>query len=167
MGIFTWFYGEPPKRLKVKQVYAVAFSQDGRVLVKVHHVGDKTDYNLIGGKPEKFDKNREDTLRREYVEEVNTTLKKDVYMLGYQEVNEGNGVPIYAQIRMVAMIDKIGEIKPDPDGGEIYERLLVPPKRAIDLLGWGEIAEKVVNGAVEIAKEKFGLKFTNTTEERV
>ena len=167
MGVFTWFYGEPPTNLKVKQVYAVAFSEDGRVLVKVHHLKDKTDYNLIGGHPESFDKDREETLRREYIEEVNTTLKKDVYMLGYQEVREGKDIPVYAQIRMVALIDKIGESKPDVDGGEVYERLLVSPKTAIKLLNWGSIGKKVVNGAVKIAKEKFGLKFTNTKEEYV
>lgn len=167
MGIFTWFYGEPPESLKVKQVYAVAFSNDGRVLLKVNKLANKVDYNLIGGKPEVFDQDREATLRREYIEEVNTTLQKNVYMLGYQEVNEGNGVPVYAQIRMVAMIDKIGEVLPDPDGCEIYERLLVSPKRAIELLGWGEIAEKVINGAVKIAHEKFELKFTNKKEEYV
>lgn len=167
MKVFTWFYGEPPKDMEVRQVYAIAFSSDGRVLLKIKQTKQGAIYTLAGGHIEKFDKDREEALRREYVEEVNTTLQKDIYLIGYQEVREAKDVPVYAQIRMVAMIDKIGENRPDLDGGEVYERLLVSPKRAIKLLNWGRIGKQVVNGAVKIAKEKFGLKFTNKQEDFV
>lgn len=155
----TWKNGEPPKSLPVSQVYAIVFNKEGKTLLKVEEKHGKKIYGMIGGTPEVFDSDRIATLKREFLEEVNTTLKDPIYLVGYQEIDEENGKPIYAQLRMVAMIDKIGPKLPDPDTGEIYDRILTTPQNAIDLLGWGEIAKKQIEKACLIAKEKFKLKF--------
>lgn len=155
-----WFEEEVPSNLEVHQVYAVVFDENGNVLLKGESKKDgRIIYSLAGGTPEDFDKDRIATLRREYIEEVNTTLKDPIYYIGYQYVDEENGIAPYAQVRMTAMIDNIGESKPDPDNEKTYERILVPPQKAIELLNWGDIGPKLVRKAVEVAKEKFSLKF--------
>ena len=62
---------------------------------------------------------------------------------------------------MVALVDKIGEKKPDPDNGETYDRILVTPEKAIDLLNWGECGKMQIEAAYKIAQEKFGTKTTD------
>lgn len=68
---------------------------------------------------------------------------------------------------MSAIIDSIGIRQPDPDTGITYDRLLTTPKRAIELLNWGEVGERQVNEALRIAKEHLGLKEFSTKEEYV
>ena len=162
-----WHYGEPPKDMQVRQVYAIVFDKGGRTMLKSEMVGDRRVYGMIGGTPESFDKDRIETLKREYLEEVNTTLKDPVYLVGYQIIEGDRDLPPYAQIRMVAMIDKIGKKQPDPDTGETSDRLLTSPENAIKLLGWGESAEKPIRRAFEIAKEKFNLKAADCEDEWV
>ena len=162
-----WHGGEPPQNLKVKQVYAVMFSSDGRIMLQIKIRNNKKMYSLSGGTPEPYDKTLIDTLKRELIEEVNTTIKDDIYLVGYQLVNENNGKPKYAQLRMAALIDKIGVKQPDPDTGETYDRVLVSPTNAIKLLDWGEIGKMIIEEACLIAQKKFGLNFSNTNEEYV
>ena len=156
----TWHYGEPPKNMPVRQVYAIAFDIKGRVLLKVENKNGKTVYSMFGGTPEDFDKDRIATLKREFVEEANTTLKEPIYLVGYQEIEGDGDRPTYAQLRMVALIDKIGQKQPDPDNGETYDRILVAPEKAIELLGWGEVGKKQIEQATKMLDEKFGIKTT-------
>ena len=160
-----WHYGETPKDMQVRQVYAIVFDKYGRTMLKCDMKNGKRCFGMIGGTPETFDKDRIATLKREFLEEVNTTLKDPIYLVGYQIIEGDRDLPPYAQIRMVAMIDKIGEKKPDPDNGKISERILTTPEKAIKLLGWGESAEKPIMRAFEIAKEKFNLKPTSLEDE--
>lgn len=156
MGLFTWFNGDVPKDMKIKQVYGILFVVDGRVLLRIENIDNKKYYSLAGGKPEESDNDIEDTLRREVKEEVNSTIYGPE-MLGYQAVDEENGKPIYAQVRMVALIDKIGEVLPDPDNGLTYERLLTHPSKAIKYLNWGTSGELMINQAVKVATEKLNI----------
>ena len=166
MGVFEWHSGEVPENLKIKQVYGILFSTDGRVLLKCEVKRDGKCYSLAGGKPEAFDDGIEGTLRREVLEEVNCTIKEPI-LVGYQEVNEGNGIPPYAQVRMTAIVDKIGKLQPDPDNGETYERLLTPPQRAIELLNWGKEGRLQVEEALKIAQDKLGVKLVNSEDEYI
>ena len=154
-----WFNDDVPIDMDITQVYGVVFTEDGKTLLKHEIKNGELVYSLAGGTPEDFDKTREDTLKREFLEEVNTTLKGDIFYLGYQEVNECNGKPKYAQIRMTAIIDKIGTKQPDPDNGKTYGRVLVSPENAIKLLDWKATGEAIINRAVEIAKKNFNIEF--------
>lgn len=156
-----WNYGTVPQNLKITQVYGIVFNQNGQLLLKVENKKGKKVYSFAGGTPEIFDKNPEATLRREFIEEVNTTLQKEIYLVGYQYIDEENGTPPYAQMRVTALIDNIGDVQPDPDNGETYERLLATPQKAITLLGWGEVGKLQIEEAVKIAKEKFDICFKN------
>lgn len=147
----TWCPGEVPASLPVTQVYGIVFDPQGRILLKVEKKGDKQIFGLAGGTPEDFDTDRIATLRRELLEEVNTTLGEKVVHIGYQRIEGDGNRPPYAQVRMAAVIDKIGVRRPDPDNGETYGRLLCSPERAISLLGWGEVAKKQIRLAVEVA----------------
>ena len=99
------------------------------------------------------DKSIEDTLKREFIEEANITLK-NIHLLGYQLVEEDNGVKPYAQVRMIAQIDKIFENRPDLDNGKLYERVFKTPKETINLLNWGEVGRKQIEEAVKLAKKE-------------
>lgn len=159
MAIIKWKSGQVPQEMEIRQVYGIIFNRDGRILLRSYVEKGKRKYNFAGGTPESFDRDIEDTLRRELLEEINTTIRKPL-LVGYQEINEENGKPIYAQVRMCSIIEAIGEKKPDPDNGETYDRLLTTPSKAIDLLGWGEVAKCQIEEAFELAKKELGLKVT-------
>ena len=101
---------------------------------------------------------RAETLRREFAEEANTIVGNPV-MVGYQLVDEEDGSEKYAQIRMTALIESIGEPKPDPDrpGKWFYGRYLTSPSDAARLLNWGEVGVQQVLDAFEMAKKEFGI----------
>lgn len=149
--IITWHNDKVPEGIKIKQVYGLLFMKDGRMLLRI----EDGFHSLAGGKPE-LGEDISATLRREVIEEVNTTIYNPIY-LGYQLVDEENGKEPYAQVRMIAMIDTIGECLPDPDNGKTYQRLLTCPSKVIEYLNWGEVGKLMIESSVELAKEKFGL----------
>lgn len=71
---FIWHNGEVPATLKVKQVYGLLFTKDGRMLVRIEKAPSGKNYSLAGGTPEAYDKDLEATLRREVIEEVTPKL---------------------------------------------------------------------------------------------
>ena len=166
MAKFTWKSAPVPEGMEIRQVYGILFSKDGRMLLKVEDKNGRSVYSMAGGHPETFDADMAATLAREVDEEINSSVFAPVYV-GYQEVDEENDAPLYAQVRMTALLSSVGESRPDPDNGETYKRLLAPPVRAKTLLGWGRIAEEQIDAAKRIAEREYGLKFENTKEEYV
>lgn len=145
---YKWCNGKVPKDIEIKQVYGIAFNTDGNIFLRI----DNGIYKLTGGRPEIEDKSIEDTLRREFIEEANITIK-NIHLLGYQLVDENNGLKTYAQVRMIAQIDEIFENRPDLDNGKLYERVFKSPKETIKLLNWGEIGKNQIEEAVKLAKK--------------
>ena len=145
MATYQWVSGAVPKDLPIRQVYGIAFDDKGRILLRI----ENGKYQLTGGKPEPYDATMEDTLKREFMEEANITLK-NIHMLGYQYVEEDSCA--YAQVRMIAQIDEIMEQRPDPDNGEIYRRLLTSPENVKKYLNWGEVGNAQIDDAVALAK---------------
>ncbi len=166
MAKFIWRNGNVPDNMQIKQVYGILFSTDGRTLLVAEKLADRIKYSLPGGHPENIDKTLEDTLRREVLEEVNILIKNPI-IVGYQEVDEEDGSCLYAQVRMAAVIDKVGEKIPDIANGKTYDRLLVPPSKAIKLLNWGEVGYSQTMLAVEIAENQFGIKLLVEKEEYI
>ena len=161
----TWHEGKVPDNLPITQVYGLIFTSDGRILVRVEKKKDKTVYSLAGGTPEDFDTDNVATLRRELIEEINTTIF-DPILVGYQLI-EGDRSYDYAQLRMAAIIDKIGPKQPDPDNGKTYDRLLTTPEKAIKLINWGDVGKKQIEQAFEIVRKHFNIAVTNETDEYV
>lgn len=138
----------PPSDMRITQVYGIIFTQDGHLVLRV----DGTKYSLAGGHPEVTDVDIEATLTRELDEEINVSVR-DMRVLGYQEVNEEDGTPLYAQLRLTGVVSDIRESRPDPDTGRTYRRLLVSPIRATYLLDWGKVGDLQVEAAVRVARE--------------
>jgi len=166
MAKFIWCNGNVPNNMQIKQVYGILFSTDGRIFVMAERLADRIKYCLPGGHPEDIDKTLEDTLRREVLEEVNISVKNPI-IVGYQEVNEEDGSCLYAQVRMAALIDKVGEKTPDIANGKTYDRLLVSPSKAIELLNWGEVGYLQIMSAVEIVEAKYSIKLSVDTEKYI
>lgn len=83
----------------------------------------------------------------------------------YQEVRgDGDRAP-YAQVRMVCRVDKIGERLLDPDNGKTYERVLVSPEKAKFLLSWGDIGNRIIEKATEVAKDEYKITANETDSE--
>ena len=112
MANFTWLKKELPPNIDIRQVYGIVFSDTGNILLRV----EDNKYKLTGGKPELFDSNLKETLKREYLEELNIEIK-DIHYLGYLLVEE-DSKERYAQVRMIAKIKNIGNVRPDKDNGK-------------------------------------------------
>lgn len=166
MANFIWYKGEVPEGVTVKQVYGIMFTADGRIMIKIDPCWEGVETpGLAGGRPEDYDKDREATLRRELIEEVNTTIKYPV-MLGYQTYFDGKEILPYVQVRMIALIDEIGPLQPDPDNGKTYKRLLTSPEKTIKVLNW-DCGKEMIEDAVELAKKEYGIDKYNDIDEYV
>ncbi len=156
MAKYTWIKKEVPKNLEIKQVYGVVFSDAGNILLRV----EDNKYKLTGGKPEVFDSNLKETLKREYREELNIELK-DIYYLGYLLVEE-NSNEKYAQVRMIAKIKKVGNIQPDKDNGKVYKRFMANKKNVKNYLKYPDLAgNQLIDDAILMAKEKYNINFND------
>lgn len=159
MTKFTWFNCCVPESLKVKQVYGVVFSNDKRILLRVEN--DK--YKLTGGKPEK-NESYKDTLKREYIEELNIGLD-DIHYLGYLLVEEDNTEP-YAQVRMIGKIKDIYESCPDIDTGKQYKRFLSSIENVKKYLDYKDIAgNQLIDAAIDMANKKYKFEKTSSIED--
>ena len=164
VAIFTWHDGKVPENMEITQVYGLIFSKDGRLLLLVDRSEHGIKYSLPGGQPEVCDLSIEETAIREIKEEMNITIKNPI-IIGYQKVDEQNGFVPFAQVRVTGLIDSIGVIRPDIDNGKIYDRLLISPLKAVDLLKWGEVGYSQIKTAMAVATKSFGIvEFTDKEE---
>ena len=148
MAEYTWFKDPVPEGLPVKQVYGIVFSTDQRVVLRV----EDGKYKLTGGKPEKAE-TFEETLKREYMEELNTELD-GIYYLGYLQVEDNSDR--YAQVRMIAKIKDMHDCQVDPATGEIYGRELVPVSRLKEYLNYSDCAgNEMIDDAIRLAGESY------------
>lgn len=159
---YKWFKENVPKNLEVKQVYGIVFDDYGRIFLRI----EDGIYKLTGGKPKDIHESFQDTLKREFLEEVNITLK-DVYMLGYQYVDEKNGILPYAQVRMIARIDKIFERRPDTCNGKLYKRFFTNKESAKKYLNYGSVGEEMIEDAISLANKKYKFKKCFKEEEYI
>ena len=158
MANFTWIKNKVPDKLIVKQVYGIVFSDDGRILLRI----EDNKYKLTGGKPEN-NETFEETLIREYIEELNVELEQ-CYYLGYLLVEENDEK--YAQVRMIAKIKKINEKRPDLDTGKIYDRKLVNASNVKNYLKYNdEAGNMMVDDAVYMANKKYIFSESDTDEQ--
>lgn len=156
---YTWNNTCVPSNLRVRQVHGVAFSSDKRVLLRV----EDNRYKLTGGKPE-GDEGYEETLKREYIEEINVELE-DIHYLGYFLVEEDNG-DVYAQVRMTGKIKKINENRPDLDGGKQYRRFLSIINNVKKYLNYQDSAGNLmIDDAITMVKQKYEFEEVSNNEE--
>lgn len=155
---FKWYRKEVPRDIFIKQVYGIVFSDEGKILLRL----DDNKYKLTGGKPEIKDLNLKETLKREYLEELNVELK-EVYYLGFLLVKENNEK--YAQVRMIAKINKINKSRLDKDNGKIYKRFMALKGNVKKYLNYSDLAgNKMLDDAIDFANEKYKFKLKNNSE---
>lgn len=158
MAKFTWNNCAVPYNLKVKQVYGVVFSDDKRILLRI----DDNKYKLTGGKPEE-NESYEETLRREYLEELNIELT-DIYYLGYLLVEENN-TESYAQVRMIGKIKNINKNCYDTDTGKQYKRFLSIINNVKKYLNYkDEAGNSLIDEAIIMANKKYKFEKTSDIE---
>ncbi len=155
---YVWIKNEVPINLEVKQVYGIVFSEEGKILLRV----DNHKYKLTGGHPEARDNCFEDTLKREFIEELNIEIK-DICYLGYLLVEEDNVQ--YAQIRMIARIKKINDIRADIDNGKIYQRYMANQNNVKNYLDYKDLAgNQMIDDAIKLANENYCFSTPNDKE---
>ncbi len=122
--------------LEWQQVYAVG-NYEGKVLV-VHYPNGPD--NLPGGKVDPGE-TAEMALHREITEELNMKILS-WYPVGYQRVTSPSG-EVVNQLRVYAVMDKIGEFVSDP-GGHIIGHSLVEIGALNDAINYGLIGERMM-----------------------
>ena len=148
MAKYTWYNTPVPEDIKVRQVYGIVFSNNFEVLLRI----EDNKYKLTGGKPEE-NESYEETLKREYVEELNVDLY-DCHYLGYLLVEDNNEK--YAQVRLIARIKSINENHIDLATGKMYGRELVSVDKVKELLNYqDEAGNQMIDEAINMAKEKY------------
>lgn len=152
MAKFTWVKDSVPEKIPVRQVYGIVFSDDNRVILRI----EDGQYKLTGGKPENAE-SYEETLKREYIEELNVELE-DIHYLGYLLVEDN--ADQYAQVRMIAKIKAIHDSHTDPATGKNYGRELVPEAEIKDYLNYSDSAgNEMIDDAILLAKKLWGMHY--------
>lgn len=146
--ILIWNESKDLSKLNpVKQVYAICFNSDGKILI----VDAGGRWQLPGGTPEK-DENIEQTLRREVDEEADIEVDK-LIPVGYQSSeNKQTGEIIY-QLRYFARITKIKKQTIDPAINKIPNRKFIFPDEFSKYCNWGKIGEEIMRLSKKIFEE--------------
>lgn len=119
-----------------QQVYAVC-NLDGEVPVVLY---DDSHANLPGGKTEPGEAT-EQTLFRELKEEINCRVL-EWRPIGYQKLTEpGVADPIY-QLRVYAIVEKIGDFQEDV-GGEVMGYKLIKIQDLNHEIGFGAVGARI------------------------
>lgn len=129
---------------KIKQAYAVCFF-NGKMVIVFH--GKRKDWTLVGGSIEPGE-SLEDCLKREIQEESNMKVI-DFKPIGYQMIKTGDNV-IY-QLRYMCIVEPYGEFISDP-AEKITEIKAIEPESYKQYFDWGEIGDRIVTRALELAK---------------
>ena len=148
--MFTWVHDKVPDNMKVTQVYGIIFSDDGRIFLML----DSESFKLTGGHP-LDNESYEETLIREFIEEVNIEIT-DLEYLGYLKVEEEEISP-YAQVRLIGKIKNVNENRPDLDSGKLYTRVLIGQNNVKECLHYGEEGNKMLDDAINRANTKYSF----------
>lgn len=132
------------ERSKIKQVYAVCIF-NGKMVIVFH--GKRKDWGLVGGSLESGE-SLETCLKRENQEETNMKVL-DFKPVGYQMIKTGDSV-IY-QLRYLCIVEPYGKFIGDP-AGKITEIKVIEPGSFKQYFDWGEIGDRIIKRALELAK---------------
>lgn len=137
----------------INQCQAVCFLDNENIVLFKHIDGY---YSLPGGSVEKGEK-FEETLKREVMEESACEVKKCKF-IGYVKDTETESGKIKYQLRFWAEINPLNQQVQDP-AGKALERIIVPIKKANELLNWGDRGRILL----DLAKRNHDLSSNLTT----
>jgi|SRR5581483_4663325 len=139
----------------VTQVYGIVFNDKGEILIARESSSGK--WQLPGGKPEKGE-SIEETVRRELLEEVDVKAGI-IYPLGVQKTempgnpNQDEG-DLFYQVRCVVELGELLPQTPDPDRGNVWERMFVSAEKVTEYIKWGTVGDAMFADAIKLWKEK-------------
>ena len=131
---------------KCSQVLGVCFVKNNIIVIRGKN--DKV-WGLPGGTVEKGE-SIDQTFRREVTEETNYKAIKWL-PIGAQKVIMPDGNFVY-QLRVCALVEKIGEFVSDP-GGQVVENKLINPLDYKKYFDWGEIGERIIRRGIDLSKK--------------
>lgn len=155
---FIWIEGEDLSVYNpFTQCYGVCFNHTGEILVQ--RKDQDHNWSLPGGTVEDGE-SPEETLKREFIEEVDVSLK-NIKLLGGQKVvfvkGENTitkkGTNNFYQLRYYCEVDELQPQTPDPDNGVTRERMFVEAGKINDLVRWGTTGEAIFSRAKALWKE--------------
>lgn len=156
---FEYFEADSVKYLqqdRILQVLITAFHNDKLLIVNnVNKSHKNIYYGLVGGSVERGE-SPEECLVRELKEESNMR-PIDYKLIGFQKcLNISNPEkPVEYQLRYFALVEPIGEFRPDCDpDGDVTELLEIEPKDYREYFDWGEVGELIIKKALEMKNEK-------------
>lgn len=100
-------------------------------------------------------------MRRELLEEVDVKAGV-IYPLGAQKTeipnnpNKDEG-DLFYQLRCVVELGELLPQTPDPDRGNVWERMFVPPDKITEYIKWGETGNAMFEDAIALWKEKYKI----------
>jgi len=152
----TWMKDDVlSKYSPVRQIYSVVFNDKGEILVARESSEGK--WQIPGGKPEKSETIAE-TVKRELLEEVDVKAGA-IYPLGAQKTEIPNNPnrdegDLFYQLRCVVELGELLPQTPDPDRGNVWERMFVPTNKITEYIKWGETGNAMFADAIALWKEK-------------
>jgi len=133
-------------RLKdIKQAYGFIFDKEKKLLIIKQPT--KEEWGLPGGTPEKYDKNWEETLRREVIEEADVEIKNIKPLFYITSKCLTKNISKGKEGTMLRAIAEVNSIKPqtiDPATGDINKRKFIRPKDFLKYCPWEE------NGKIQL-----------------
>lgn len=128
----------------VVQSYGYIFDEMGKLLI----VNPGTTWRLPGGGPEKEDKDYEETLIREAIEEADAIID-NIKPIGYIKVTPLDPAEkVHYVLRYVAKLRQLDKQTIDIAEGVINERKLIKPEEFSNYCDWGEMGLHVLNKAI-------------------
>lgn len=156
---FTWIPGEDLYSFTPRtQSYGICFNSEGKIAIQKFK---DDDWCLPGGTIE----NGEDqlaALKREFIEEVDIKIK-NITLLGAQKVEylkghnphpEKGGGDLFYQLRFYCEVDEVLPQTPDPDKGEIRDRMFVKPEEITNYFDWGNTGKAIFKQAVDLWNQR-------------
>lgn len=147
----TWIKTNSLKGITpITQVYGVCFNDKEQILI-ARRVG-RENWAIPGGHPEK-NETIEETLKREFIEEVDVKIK-NIRLLGVQKVYPENKPKEYFyQVRCICEVDEMLPQTPDLDNGENWERKFVPSNEITKYVKWGITGDTMFKDAISLHEE--------------
>ena len=146
----TWIQTNEIKNFKpITQVYGIIFNDVDEILICREKPEDR--WQIPGGTPEN-NESLEEALVRELDEEVDVVVRQTT-SLGVQKVSMPNNPNkkmgnLFYQARYVALLDKLEEQTPDPDRGNVWERVFVPVSEIKEYIKWGASGDVMFDDAI-------------------
>ncbi|WP_229321970.1 hypothetical protein [Streptomyces sp. UNOC14_S4] len=121
-----------PDSIPIRRVSGFCFDDSGRVLLR--EMTDRCE--LPGCAPDPAVGDADKALMRGCREQWRISITEPIY-LGYQRVDERNGTPPYAELRMAAHVTAFHPLDADASTSPRYRRLLSPISNVPAVLHWG------------------------------